>query len=308
MKKTISVGIIFLLIFYLLRFPSDAVDAAGNGLMLWYQTILPTLLPFAILSNIFISCNMFYLLSNLLHPIIRIVLPIGREGTFPVFAGFLFGFPMGSRICAVVISEGKLSYEEASVIFAVANNMSPVFISSYILHHSLRAQNLIIPSFLALYAPAVLCGKLLLSRQKKQQKNQHKNTAPGFQINFKIVDAAIMNGFETLTKLGGYIMLFSIIASMIHHIPIQNPIVKATAVGLIEITNGIAYTSATALGPKSKYLLCILFTAFGGLCGLAQTSSMISGSNLPIKRYVCIKLFLCAASTGFAALLYPLFA
>ncbi len=307
MKKTISVVIIFLLIFYLLFFPSDAVDAAGRGLILWYQTILPTLLPFAILSNIFISGNMFYFLSDILHPIIRLLLPVSREGTFPVFAGFLFGFPMGSRICAVMLSENKLCYDEASVIFAVANNMSPVFISSYILHHSLKAPNLILPSFLALYAPAVLVGRVLLARRRKEKK-QHKNTAPGFFLNFKIMDAAIMNGFETLTKLGGYIMLFSMIAAMIHHLPIQNPAIKAVAVGLIEVTNGIAYTSETALGLKHKYLLCILFTAFGGLSGLAQTSSMISGSKLSMKQYVCIKVLLCAVSTGSAALLYPLFA
>lgn len=63
MKKTISAAIIFLLIFYMLLAPAEAVAAAGNGLVLWYQTILPTLLPFTILSNLFISSNMFYMLS-----------------------------------------------------------------------------------------------------------------------------------------------------------------------------------------------------------------------------------------------------
>ena len=83
MKKTISAILIFLLIFYMLTKPAEAVAAAGNGLVLWYQTILPTLLPFAVLSNLFISSNMFYMLSRFLYPIVRLFLPVSREGTFP---------------------------------------------------------------------------------------------------------------------------------------------------------------------------------------------------------------------------------
>lgn len=307
MKKTISAILIFLLIFYMLTKPAEAVTAAGNGLVLWYQTILPTLLPFAVLSNLFISSNMFYMLSRFLYPIVRLFLPVSREGTFPVFAGFLFGFPMGSRISAVMLSENKLSYEEASVIFAVTNNMSPVFISSFILHHALKLPQLVIPTFIALYLPAILLGRLLFYRQKKAQNAPHKNTAPGFQVNFKIMDAAIMNGFETLTKLGGYIMLFSIIASLMNHLPLTTIGMKAFAVGLTEITNGIQFTALTPLPIRQKYLLCVAFTAFGGISGLAQTSSMVAESRLPMKNYVIIKSVLCVISVILARLLYPIF-
>ena len=126
-------------------------------------------------------------------------------------------------------------------------------------------------------------------------------------MSFKIMDAAIMNGFETLTKLGGYIMLFSMIAALTGHLPIQNPLLRSTLVGIIEITNGIQYTTQTSLPLKEKYLLCVAFTAFGGLSGLAQTSSMVAESGLPMKRYLMVKLLLCLLSVTLAELLYPLF-
>lgn len=307
MKKTISAIVIFILIFYMLSAPKEAVLAAGNGLMLWYQTILPTLLPFAIVSNLFIDSNMFYLLARFLYPPLHLLLPISREGTFPVFAGFLFGFPMGSRISAVMLSQGKLSYQEASVIFAITNNMSPVFINSFIFYHALKTPGLVWPAFLALYLPALIVGRIMLMQQKASQPPRQKNTAPGFCMSFKIMDAAIMNGFETLTKLGGYIMLFSMIAALTGHLPIQNPLLRSTLVGIIEITNGIQYTTQTALPLKEKYLLCVAFTAFGGLSGLAQTSSMVAESGLPMKRYLMVKLLLCLLSVTLAELLYPLF-
>lgn len=318
MKKTISVAIIFLLIAYMIFAPAKAVGAAGNGLILWYETILPTLLPFAILANIFISSNCFYLLSDFLYPLIRLILPISREGTFPIFAGFLFGFPMGSRICSIMLKENKLSYDEASVIFAISNNMSPVFITSFILNRALGMPKLVVPTLLSLYLPAVIVGRILLHnfppnacggdfpQNIGKHSVRHKNTTPRFQLNFKIIDAAIMNGFDTLTKLGGYIMLFSIIASLIHDLPITSDFLKAAGIGMIEITNGIQYTADTNLTLKTKYLLMVAFTAFGGLSGLAQTASMVADSELPIKRYVIIKLILCVSSTLLAMLLFTL--
>ncbi len=287
--------------------PAEAVAAAGNGLVLWYQTILPTLLPFAILSNIFISGNMFYILSRCIYPIIRLILPVSRAGTFPVFAGFLFGFPMGSRICAVMLKEDKISYHEASIIFAIANNMSPVFIHSFILHQTLNLPQLTVPSFVSLYLPAILTGRILFAKHRHTNIVLHKNTAPGFQVNFKILDAAIMNGFETLTRLGGYIMLFSMIAAMINHLPIHCLWIKSALIGITELTNGIQFTANTLLTIKTKYLLCIGFTAFGGISGLAQTSSMISETGLSMMKYICIKLILCACSILLATILYPVF-
>lgn len=109
MKKTISLLILFLCLILLFLHPMLTVSAAANGLMLWYQNILPALLPFAILSNILISSGAFYHISGILYPVIRILIPCSRNACFPLLAGFLFGFPMGSRICAQMLEENQLS-------------------------------------------------------------------------------------------------------------------------------------------------------------------------------------------------------
>ena len=54
MKKKFICFAIFILTAYILLYPADAVNASRNGLMLWYEKVLPTLLPFAILSNVLI--------------------------------------------------------------------------------------------------------------------------------------------------------------------------------------------------------------------------------------------------------------
>ena len=50
MKKKIILLSVILLLLFLLCYPAEALAAARNGLKLWLETLLPTLLPFMILT------------------------------------------------------------------------------------------------------------------------------------------------------------------------------------------------------------------------------------------------------------------
>ena len=302
MKKKLIFLCILIFIVYILFFPQDAVTAAADGLVLWYERVLPSLLPFAILSNILIYSGFTGYLVKLLYPLLRLILPASRNGSFVLLSGFLFGFPMGSKNCAEMLKCGQLEYQEAEILFMVTNNISPVFISSYILCQELHMPSLIPLSYLVIFLPPLIAGRLLFFfTEKKQSVSNHSTTykkpASGSQINFKIIDAGIMNGFETLTRLGGYIMLFSMISSMFRLLPLP------------ETTNGIKAASQSPLTPACRYLLAMTFTAFGGCSGLAQTSSMIKGTGLSIKKYGIFKLLMTLITAVLAwsvvTLVYP---
>ena len=137
MKKRLSICIIMLFILFILIYPADCVAAAANGLVLWYENILPALLPFTIFSNILIQ-------SGYLNDIIRVCSPfLGRlffhhpQAAYPIVAGFLFGFPIGSKTTADLLRQGQLTVREADILCAMCNNISPVFVSSYLLSASL---------------------------------------------------------------------------------------------------------------------------------------------------------------------------
>lgn len=291
---------------YVLIFPRDAVEAASKGLMLWYQKVLPTLLPFAILSNILIYSNYLQYINRFLAPVLKLFLPVSDNGAFVVLSGFLFGFPMGSKNCAELLKCGKIEKKEANVLFAVTNNISPVFISSYILYQQLHMPSLTIISYLVLFLPPLLLGRILLSKTsyptpqdappiRDSSRSAEKIPASGSQMNFKIIDAGIMNGFETLTRLGGYIILFSMIASIVQKLPVP-PQFRLLITGFTEITNGISLIPETSLSPKWQYIHAMGFTAFGGLSGIAQTSSMTKDTGLSLKNYCLLKIILTVLS------------
>lgn len=331
MKKNIYFIVLSVLVLYILLFPQDAVKAASVGLILWYTKMLPTLLPFAILSYIFVATDILNAFTVILHKFLRHILPISSAGIYPLMAGFLFGFPMGSRITAQMVEHGQMDYQEGCRIFSICNNISPAFITSYILSTCLKRPDLTLVTFVILYAPPLVyfvldAGFQTRKNHKKQpfhvlhaqtgpetQTASHqsgaghpvstKNAASRSQINFKIIDAGIMNGFETLTKLGGYIMMFAIFAQMTTLIPFPGHLLNCILTGLMEITNGISCISMAPLTFETKYLLMIFCTAFGGFSGLAQTASMTKAAGFPMKKYLRTKI-ICSIASVFLALLF----
>lgn len=296
MKKKFILFIILIFCFYILLYPAKAVNASAKGLVLWYDKVLPALLPFSILSNILITSNLLTSVTGFFSAALKHLLPVSENGCFVLFSGFFFGFPMGSKNCAELLRQKKITPSEAEILFIFTNNISPVFINSYILYQQLKMPHLFAFSLLILYLPPVILADILL--HKKASSDNTKKTASRFKskMNFQIIDAGIMNGFETLVRIGGYIMLFSILSSLLQQLPLPAS-VKILAVGFLEITNGISYLADTALPQHIKFILAMMFTSFGGICGLAQTNSMVHDTGLSMKKYVCCKLLLTVIST-----------
>ena len=52
----------------MLFFPNEVFQGASSGLLLWFQTVLPTLLPFLILVNIMQKTSLIRQVSRLVYP------------------------------------------------------------------------------------------------------------------------------------------------------------------------------------------------------------------------------------------------
>lgn len=291
---------------YILIFPEDSVHAATLGLNLWYEKMLPTLLPFSILSYILIHSGILDGFTKSLHHLVKHIFPVSSAGIYPLVAGLLFGFPMGSKITADLVNSGKMSWEEGKRLFCVCNNISPMFISSFILGDCLKRPDLKLPTYLILYTPPLFLYMLqnrhchFLSPENGALSPESKKTT---SMSFQIIDAGIMNGFETLAKLGGYIIIFAIFAQMTILLPISDPTLKCVLIGFTEITNGISYTSGQKMDFAITYPLVMAYTAFGGLSGFAQTASMVKESNFSMVPYLLTKLFQTASAFLLAYLL-----
>ena len=302
MKKIMYIIILTGLLSYILCFPKAAVMAAALGLKLWYEKMMPTLLPVTILSYILIHSGILDEAARHFHQMIKHFFPISSSGIYPLLAGLLFGFPLGSKITSELVISGKMSYEEGRRLFCICNNISPVFISGFIMTDCLNRPDLLLQTYFILYLPPLVLYMLFNHNMDFASFSQTSQKKPA-SMNFQLIDDGIMNGFETLAKLGGYIMLFAILAQMTTLLPLKQNYIRCLLIGFTEITNGIAYTAGTGMSFSKIYPLIMAYTAFGGLSGLAQTASMVKDTHFPLKPYIFTKLAGAAVSFLLAFLL-----
>ena len=248
--------------------------------MLWFNQIFPLLFIFTILSNLIISTNV---LQSIPKKHIMLI-------TYMI--GIIFGFPIGAKLTADFCSRGYIDKNHREILSALANHFSLPFIITYALSGQLNIHSCYSIYLVSLYLPSAIGMIALLSIDKNDSLTQ-KIPAQGFKLNMQIVDAGIMKGFETLIKLCGYIVLFSIIARIPQIIAdkaiIQKPVFIDIISSILEATNGINIICELPLPHTLSILLCIFLLSFGGMSCIVQTKSIFQGQHYNLKKYILLK-------------------
>ncbi|NCC44806.1 MAG: sporulation protein, partial [Clostridia bacterium] len=133
MRKSIFLAAILSVVIYLLIFPKEAFEASLSGLKLWFYTILPSLLPFLILSDFLIKTDKIPSALKYVENIFQKLLGLTSYGTYAFLMGVFCGYPMGAKLTGDLYREGKISQNEAFYLLSFANNASPMFVTSYVL-------------------------------------------------------------------------------------------------------------------------------------------------------------------------------
>jgi hypothetical protein len=306
-RNSIIKGLILLFLCALLIFPDPSLQGASKGLLLWFHNVLPSLLPFIILSNLLIHLNITEQISKVFYPLLGKLFRISSEGCYPIMIGFLSGIPIGAKSTADMVSEHKISLDEGHFLLGISNIVSPVFIFGYIAITQLKLPETKYVLFIIIYGSSILGSvlyRILFLRPKKDTAQNFSLPKPvksePSHFSFTLLDASIMNGFEIVTKIGGYIILFSILAQIIKEIGPDTSFIKAILMGILEITTGISQICNTELDIHTKIVLVSILTSFGGISGIAQTKSVLGNTRLSVYAYMIIKLFSAAFAFLFA--------
>ena len=261
-------------------FPKEIIKSAKNGLLLWYNFALPSLLPFIIGTNILKSTNFPIYLSKKLSPIFNKIFKISGNGAFPIVCGMLSGYPLGAKLTCDLYNENKISKSEAQRILCFSNNSGPIFIigtiGTQMLNNSALGYKLLAIHIFS----AITLGMLLGIVSKKDNKKciYHKSL---------------------IKPIGGYIVFFSILYTLLSKTQVISFLSKPLCIlgmdqytskgiisGLLEITNGCSIISKS----NSNILPFIsMIIAWGGFSIHAQSMSFIAKTDLSAKKYILAK-------------------
>ena len=284
MKRKIIIFFYICLLFFLLFHPKEALTGVKNGLGLWLNIMIPTLLPFLILTGALLKTGN---IRKLLKPSAffwKTFFGLSPAGAYVLILGLLCGYPMGAKLAHDLYIDQQISRREGEYLLTFSCNASPAFIISYLsgilLKNKISAVQMIL-TFLAADLFCMLFFRFVVYRGhtvdsvcvNKIKKETYQQDSIGV-----ILDVSIMDGFEAITRLGGYILLFSLIlASISFYWPFHAQSCMLFTAPL-ELTTGLKQIASAPLPWKSRYLASMLLTSFGGFCVMAQTKSVLENS------------------------------
>lgn len=284
MKRKIIIFFYICLLLFLLFHPKEALTGVKNGLGLWLNIMIPTLLPFLILTGALLKTGN---IRKLLKPSAffwKTFFGLSPAGAYVLILGLLCGYPMGAKLAHDLYINQQISRREGEYLLTFSCNASPAFIISYLsgilLKNKISAVQMIL-TFLAADLFCMLFFRFVVYRGhtvdsvcvNKIKKETYQQDSTG-----AILDVSIMDGFETITRLGGYILIFSLILACIRFYWPFHAQSCMLFTAPLELTTGLEQIADAQLPWKSRYLASMILTSFGGFCVMAQTKSVLENS------------------------------
>ncbi|MCH5274260.1 MAG: hypothetical protein J1E65_00370 [Lachnospiraceae bacterium] len=285
----------FLLLFLLiLLHPGMSVHFAATGLKLWFECMVPALLPFMILSGIMIRQNLTERFSKVLSPILAPICRLSGHCIYCMILGFLCGFPMGAKTVAELYERKQLTKKEASLLLAFCNNIGPVYFLNFLLPTiGMKKPIQILICTIGMYGIPLCYGIFLRYSNFLLPKgvftDPTKETLSPTEPFFQSLDDSMQSGIAGITTLGGYMIFFNLLNLIPYVLLSAADSVHTEKIRLFfhcitEITNGVNYC-----GTQMPFLV-LLILPIGGLSCIAQTASMIKNTDLSLKNYLVHKL------------------
>ena len=315
-KKLFIPACICLFTMFLLIFSNSNLSSAKTGLSLWANSVVPSLLPFFIATELLGYTNVVSILGKLLNRFMRPIFNVPGEGAFPFVMGIISGYPMGAKIVSNFKSQGICTNEEAERLLAFTNNSGPLFIIGTVGIGLFKDTNTGILLFLTHILACLTVGFLFRwwksGRKKRTAFLQDSSNSVPSKVSLsnlgEVLASSIMSAINTVFLIGGFIVLFSVIISILENSgildaigsfisPILNifgiPVSYADGIltGLLELTNGVC--SVAGIINKSistNIIICAFLLGFGGISITLQILSITSKAKISIKPYIIGKL------------------
>lgn len=336
----LAAGAGLLLTLAVVRYPEEAFDASLEGLKLWFDIVLPALLPFFTLAEILMGLGVIHAIGVLLEPLMRPVFRIPGVGGFAVAMGLASGYPLGAKISGRIRRDGLCTREEGERLVSFANTADPLFMIGAVAVGMFGVPSIGLTLAIAHYL-AVLGVGLLMRYHAKGSVGDPGPTAKGglfrraadSMIEARRKDGrpfgelfgdAVRESINSMLFIGGCLMMFSVlirilnvthvtelvtapIAAVLSALGLSPELVPAIVKGSMEITIGAQAASEASAPLFQRTVIASAVIAWSGFSVHTQVAAMLHGTDLRIGPYLMARgLHALLAAIATALLYHPL--
>jgi len=283
--------------------------------------VLPSLLPFFILSELMLSFGIVHFLGVLFEPLMRPLFNVPGVGSFVLSMGVAAGYPLDAVITAKVRKDGLCSQVEGERMLAFSNTADPLFMFGAVAVGMFGIPALGVVLAIAHYVGALLVGLAFRSwRANGPQSDSPQVKISGmgmwreaakalYQARLKdgrplgtVLSDAIRDAIATLFMIMSFIVLLSVVIQVLTTIGVipllgrafgsvfglvgVNPALFPPLVkGVFELDIGAAAAAASHATLVDRAAVASAIIAWSGLSVHAQVASVLTGSDISMRPY-----------------------
>lgn len=282
--------LIFLAIFKLLflAFPEVVLAASRAGLLLWFNNVMPALLPFIIITNLLMNLGFAELLGKFLAPFMHKIFNLPGKCSIALIAGLTSGYPIGAKTVHELRKNSSISKQNAQHLLAFCNNAGPLFILGVVGIGFFDSKPIGYLLWVGHIMAALVIGILLKNKKKSdyQEINISIIVTNGFS---KALGSSIKNAMESMAVIGGVIIFFNTILAIFGEIGFPDKgLFAGLLAGLIEITGGLNKIAESGTNVTSLAIAAFVI-AFGGFSIHMQTFMFTEGAGIKAMPYLLAK-------------------
>ncbi len=281
----------FLLI---LRNSEAAIQYMGRGLTLCAKTVIPSLFPFMVISELLVKSGAGEAFGRIFSRIMRRVFGLSGAGVSAVILGSMCGFPVGARTAVSLYDANLISKSECEHLLTFTNNPSSAFLVTAVGVSVFGNRQLGTMLYAVVLGSSFLVG--FLARffiRGKGKPTAHPHYPSGLHPGgVDMFTSAVSSAANAMLTVCAYVIFFSALTGALGSMLEGSGRLSETAYtllcGFLELTGGISEAS----GHASFDMALILSASLAGWSGLSvhcQVLSLCGGRGLSFKPYLIAK-------------------
>ncbi len=248
------------------------------ALNLWVESLIPTLFPFFIISDILINYNITSYIPKIIKQYCKYIFKINDNMLTILLLSMISGFPSNARNTRTLYDKRAISLDEANHILIFSHFANPVFILVTIAGTFFHNQKLGIVLLISHYVSNLILGLCFRNKFKHSEILENNNIS---SLNFgKIFISSINKSVDTILTICGIVVVFSMLSTIIVNTFNFNSYNEMLIKGLFEITIGMQALSNLGIKLIYKAVIASCILGFGGISVHVQVLSQIVETDI----------------------------
>lgn len=273
----------------------QALGAAAGGLNICISVIVPSLLPFFVISSMLSALGFPAAFGRRLEKPFSALFRVSGTGAAAFFIGLTAGYPLGAATIADIYSGGGMDRREAESALAFCNNTGPAFILGTAGAGVFGSVGAGLTLYISHILAAVAVG-ILMAPKAFVKKQTTASSPPAPAPLPQIFVSAVKSSVVSVLNICGFIVFFSallgalgnaldgIAGNLSLHSVLSLGESRALLTGIFELGGGITALRGSASGVMSL-AVCAFILGWGGLSVHCQTMAAVSGTDLRLGRH-----------------------